>query len=142
MGLRDKKRNQRRVLSRRSAGPKTGEGKDFLPLEGKEQRVREKKQPEEPESTATVLYIGHIPHGFYEDQMQGFFQQFGAVKRVRVARNRKVSFTASQGIRYLCVCFLQPSDLLFGDVFRQGSPSIMDSLSLRTLRWRRLWLMR
>jgi hypothetical protein len=30
MGLRDKKRNQRRVLSRRSAGPKTGEGKDFL----------------------------------------------------------------------------------------------------------------
>ena len=30
MGLRDKKRNQRRVLSRRSAGPNTGEGKDFL----------------------------------------------------------------------------------------------------------------
>ncbi|VAI41248.1 unnamed protein product [Triticum turgidum subsp. durum] len=97
MGLRDKKRNQRRVLSRRSAGPKTGEGKDFLPLEGKEQRVREKKQPEEPESTATVLYIGHIPHGFYEDQMQGFFQQFGAVKRVRVARNRKTGKSKHYG---------------------------------------------
>jgi nucleolar protein 15 len=40
------------------------------PLEGKEKRIKE-KQPEEPENTATVLYIGHIPHGFYEDQMQG-----------------------------------------------------------------------
>jgi nucleolar protein 15 len=30
MGLRDKKRNQKRVLLRHSAGPKTGEGKDFL----------------------------------------------------------------------------------------------------------------
>ena len=97
MGLRDKKRNQRRVLSRRSAGPRTGEGKDFLPLEGKEQRIREKQQPEEPENTATVLYIGHIPHGFYEDQMQGFFQQFGAVKRVRVARNRKTGKSKHYG---------------------------------------------
>ncbi|EMS63551.1 MKI67 FHA domain-interacting nucleolar phosphoprotein-like protein [Triticum urartu] len=97
MGLRDKKRNQRRVLSRRSAGPRTGEGKDFLPLEGKEQRIREKKQAEEPENTATVLYIGHIPHGFYEDQMQGFFQQFGAVKRVRIARNRKTGKSKHYG---------------------------------------------
>jgi len=97
MGVRDKKRNQRRVLSRRSAGPKTGEGKDFLPLEGKEQRIREKKQPEEPENTATVLYIGHIPHGFYEEQMQGFFQQFGAVKRVRIARNRKTGKSKHYG---------------------------------------------
>uniref|UniRef100_A0A8R7K2L1 Uncharacterized protein n=1 Tax=Triticum urartu TaxID=4572 RepID=A0A8R7K2L1_TRIUA len=38
------------------------EGKDFMPLEGKEQRIREKKQPEEPENTAPVLYISHIPH--------------------------------------------------------------------------------
>jgi hypothetical protein len=29
MGMRDKKRNQRRVLSRHSDGPKTGEEKDF-----------------------------------------------------------------------------------------------------------------
>ena len=38
------------------------EGKDFMPLEVKEQRIREKKQPEEPENTAPVLYICHIPH--------------------------------------------------------------------------------
>jgi hypothetical protein len=30
MGMRDKKRNQRRVLARRSAAPRSGDGKDFL----------------------------------------------------------------------------------------------------------------
>jgi nucleolar protein 15 len=39
---------------------------------------------------AGVLYLGHIPHGFYEDQMRGFFSQFGTVSRLRLARNKKV----------------------------------------------------
>ena len=30
MGMRDKKRNQKRVLARRTAAPRAGEGKDFL----------------------------------------------------------------------------------------------------------------
>uniref|UniRef100_A0A0E0E9H1 RRM domain-containing protein n=1 Tax=Oryza meridionalis TaxID=40149 RepID=A0A0E0E9H1_9ORYZ len=98
MGLREKKRNQRRVLARRSAAPRSGEGKDFLPLEERpgKKRVRE-EQPEEPENTSTVLYIGHIPHGFYEEQMQGFFQQFGTVKRLRIARNRKTGKSKHYG---------------------------------------------
>lgn len=36
-----------------------------------------------------VLYLGHIPHGFYEDQMIGFFSQFGELKHLRLSRNRK-----------------------------------------------------
>eukprot|EP00308_Calcidiscus_leptoporus_P001303 CAMPEP_0119377632 /NCGR_PEP_ID=MMETSP1334-20130426/45879_1 /TAXON_ID=127549 /ORGANISM="Calcidiscus leptoporus, Strain RCC1130" /LENGTH=305 /DNA_ID=CAMNT_0007396615 /DNA_START=87 /DNA_END=1004 /DNA_ORIENTATION=+ len=36
-----------------------------------------------------VLYLGHIPHGFYESQMLGFFSQFGHVTRLRLARNKK-----------------------------------------------------
>jgi len=36
-----------------------------------------------------VVYLGHIPHGFYEEQMKGFFTQFGSVSRLRLARNRK-----------------------------------------------------
>ena len=36
-----------------------------------------------------VVYLGHIPHGFYEMQMKGFFTQFGSVSRLRLARNRK-----------------------------------------------------
>ena len=36
-----------------------------------------------------VVYLAHIPHGFYEEQMKGFFTQFGTVTRLRLARNRK-----------------------------------------------------
>ena len=36
-----------------------------------------------------VVYLGHIPHGFYEEQMRGFFSQFGTVCRLRLARNKK-----------------------------------------------------
>ena len=38
-----------------------------------------------------TLYVGRIPHGFYEDEMKEYFTQFGDVTKVRLARNRKVS---------------------------------------------------
>ena len=31
-----------------------------------------------------VVYISHIPHGFYEKQMQQFFTQFGSVTNLRL----------------------------------------------------------
>ena len=40
--------------------------------------------------TPGVIYLGHIPHGFYEDQIQGFFSQFGTVNKVRLSRSKKV----------------------------------------------------
>ncbi|CAG9462341.1 unnamed protein product [Pedinophyceae sp. YPF-701] len=40
-------------------------------------------------SRSRVLYIGHLPHGFYEDQLLGYFSQFGRVTRVRVSRAKK-----------------------------------------------------
>ncbi|KDD76310.1 hypothetical protein H632_c274p2 [Helicosporidium sp. ATCC 50920] len=36
-----------------------------------------------------VVYLGHIPHGFYEDQMRDYFSQFGTVNKVRLSRNKK-----------------------------------------------------
>ncbi|KAK9429833.1 hypothetical protein V1505DRAFT_373131 [Lipomyces doorenjongii] len=36
-----------------------------------------------------VLYIGRIPHGFYESQMRGYFSQFGDILRLRLSRNKK-----------------------------------------------------
>ena len=38
---------------------------------------------------SSVVYLGHVPHGFYEDQMRSFFTQFGAVRRLRLSRNKK-----------------------------------------------------
>lgn len=37
-----------------------------------------------------VVYLGHLPHGFYEEELRGFFSQFGKVVRVKVSRSRKV----------------------------------------------------
>jgi len=80
---------------------------DFWPLEGNNvnqvQTVPIKKQAQEKYPIAsekkkpTVLYIGHIPHGFFEDQMRGFFSQFGAIKRLRIARNRKTGKSKHYG---------------------------------------------
>ncbi|KAF9310367.1 MKI67 FHA domain-interacting nucleolar phosphoprotein [Podila horticola] len=36
-----------------------------------------------------VVYLGRIPHGFYEEQMQAYFTQFGKVLRLRLSRNKK-----------------------------------------------------
>lgn len=36
-----------------------------------------------------VVYIKHLPHGFYEEQLRGYFSQFGAITRLRLARSTK-----------------------------------------------------
>lgn len=38
---------------------------------------------------SSVVYVGHLPRGFYEREMRKFFKQFGDVKRLRLARARK-----------------------------------------------------
>jgi RNA recognition motif-containing protein len=43
-----------------------------------------------------IVYIGHIPHGFYEEQMNEYFQQFGTVTRVRVSRSKKVCISLNK----------------------------------------------
>jgi len=37
-----------------------------------------------------VIFLSHIPHGFYEKQMKEYFTQFGDVTRLRLSRNKKV----------------------------------------------------
>ncbi|CAI9781454.1 unnamed protein product [Fraxinus pennsylvanica] len=43
---------------------------------------------EERDYKAIMLYIGRIPHGFYDNGMEDFFNQFGTIKRLQIARNR------------------------------------------------------
>lgn len=40
-------------------------------------------------SSRTVIKLNNIPHGFYEQQMQKYFSQFGTVKNVLVIRSNK-----------------------------------------------------
>ncbi|XP_042487104.1 uncharacterized RNA-binding protein C1827.05c-like [Macadamia integrifolia] len=64
------------------------EDADFLPLGGGPGR-KLPAQEVPVDNNATVLYIGRIPHGFYEEEMEGFFKQFGTIKRLRISRNKK-----------------------------------------------------
>ena len=61
----------------------------------KKRAAAEKKQSIEDKKTkhaaavSTVVYLGHIPHGFYEKEISNFFGQFGEVKRVKLFRSEK-----------------------------------------------------
>jgi len=46
-----------------------------------------------------VVYVGHVPHGFYEFQMRRYFEQYGDVTRVRLSRDRKAG--ASKGYAFV-----------------------------------------
>ena len=35
------------------------------------------------------MYIGHLPHGFYENEIRSYFSQFGRVMKLRLARSVK-----------------------------------------------------
>ncbi len=47
----------------------------------------------------SVVYLGHVPHGFFEEQMRAFFAQFGGVKHVRLSRSKKTA--KSRGFAFL-----------------------------------------
>ncbi|CAN0905753.1 MKI67 FHA domain-interacting nucleolar phosphoprotein [Linum grandiflorum] len=71
---------------------------DFLPLEGgRGRKIPEEKPLESITAKPTVLYIGRIPHGFYETEMEAYFSQFGKIKRFRIARNRKTGKSKHYG---------------------------------------------
>ncbi|KAG6668897.1 uncharacterized RNA-binding protein C1827.05c [Carya illinoinensis] len=90
MGIKAKKvmkKKLKKASSHFSVSARKNEAPDFLPLEGGPGRKIPEQKP--PEDKVTVLYIGRIPHGFYEKEMEGFFSQFGKIKRLRIARNKK-----------------------------------------------------
>ncbi|KAH0554904.1 ribosome biogenesis protein 15-like [Cotesia glomerata] len=50
--------------------------------------TKSKSADSEIEKERGVVYIGHLPHGFYEEQMRVFFSKFGEVTNVRVSRSK------------------------------------------------------
>ncbi|THH00203.1 hypothetical protein EW026_g2264 [Hermanssonia centrifuga] len=46
------------------------------------------KAKRKPTEDRGVIYLGRIPHGFYEVQMKSYFSQFGDVSRLRLSRNK------------------------------------------------------
>ncbi|KAL2863090.1 uncharacterized protein BJX67DRAFT_364761 [Aspergillus lucknowensis] len=50
-------------------------------------KLQKQHKAEATEEPGTV-YVGRIPHGFYEHQMRSYFSQFGEITRLRLSRNR------------------------------------------------------
>ena len=57
-----------------------------------------RKQQNKKEQSRTI-YLGHIPHGFYEKEMEGFFSQFGVVTNLRLSRSKRTG--ASKGYAFI-----------------------------------------
>jgi nucleolar protein 15 len=64
---------------------------DEIPKLGKKLKKKAKKAAEKSSASGKpgVVYIGRIPHGFYEQEMKQYFSQFGSIKNLRLSRNRK-----------------------------------------------------
>jgi hypothetical protein len=102
-------------------------------------------------AAGAVVYLGHIPHGFYEEQMKGFFSQFGLVNRIHLARNRKVRAGPTDlagALRPARRCSHRPpsradahADFRLSAValLRRAPRSTTPSSSLRTRRLRPSW---
>ncbi|KAI0787968.1 hypothetical protein C8Q74DRAFT_647087 [Fomes fomentarius] len=62
-----------------------------LPTIAKDDAVVKKKLEKakrKPTGDRGVIFLGRLPHGFYEDQMRAYFSQFGSVTRLRLSRNK------------------------------------------------------
>lgn len=60
--------------------------------------IQKKRKPVQAVKSITgLVYVGHIPHGFYEEEMTEYFKQFGKVNRVRVARSRNTGKSRGYG---------------------------------------------
>lgn len=44
-----------------------------------------------------MIFISHLPHGFYEDQLKNYFKQFGKVTNVKVCRSNKTGRSKGYG---------------------------------------------
>lgn len=78
------------------------EKKEARKLRRKVRQLRSKGElpTEEREFTETgVMYLGHIPHGFYEKEMHGYFSQYGEITRLRLSRSKKTA--RSRGFAFI-----------------------------------------
>ncbi|KAH8067710.1 RNA binding-protein [Aureococcus anophagefferens] len=67
------------------------------PKLGRKAKKRAAAERREREEKSRVIYIGHIPDGFFEDQMRGFFGQFGEVTNLRISRSKKTGNSKGYG---------------------------------------------
>lgn len=78
-----------------------------------------------------VIYIGRIPHGFYEDELRKYFSQFGEITRLRLSRNRKTGNSKHYGF----IEFSDRSTMRDGYLLRASGRKENDALSPGSSCW-------
>ncbi|KAG0140860.1 hypothetical protein CROQUDRAFT_674424 [Cronartium quercuum f. sp. fusiforme G11] len=69
-----------------------------LPKATKRQKAKEPTdKAESAVDNSGVVYLGRIPHGFHEEEMTQYFNQFGETRRVRLSRNRRTGRSKHYG---------------------------------------------
>lgn len=66
-------------------GQDVGEVPKISKKEKKALKAAASAEKEEP----GVIYIGRLPHGFYEHELKSYFSQFGPIRNLRLSRNKK-----------------------------------------------------
>lgn len=94
------------------------------------------EQPEDGPSTSApssepsrVVYLGHIPHGFYEKQLKEYFSQFGKVTKVRLSRSKK----SGKSKHYAFLEFASPEVAAIASEAMDGYMLFTQKLSSRVL---------
>ncbi|XP_053603385.1 MKI67 FHA domain-interacting nucleolar phosphoprotein-like [Plodia interpunctella] len=68
-------------------------------------KIKEGKSKKRKIKERGLVYLAHVPHGFYENEMTQYFKQFGMVTNVRVIRSKRTG--NSKG--YAFVEFKEPT---------------------------------
>eukprot|EP01064_Diplonema_japonicum_P035478 TRINITY_DN7717_c0_g1_i1.p1 TRINITY_DN7717_c0_g1~~TRINITY_DN7717_c0_g1_i1.p1 ORF type:complete len:266 (+),score=63.94 TRINITY_DN7717_c0_g1_i1:52-798(+) len=63
---------------------------------GKKKKIQKERRVVKDKKNG-VLYIGHIPHGYYEGPMRTFLSQYGKIKRLRLSRSKKSGASKGYG---------------------------------------------
>lgn len=50
-----------------------------------------------PPRPGCVVYVGRLPHGFYEAELRAYFSQFGSLSRLRISRNPRTGASRHYG---------------------------------------------
>ena len=85
--------NRKNTKKKQKQKPKGEEGKSsFIALKdgaGAEKALEKAKKAPPYSERRAVIYVSHLPHGFYEKELRQYLGQFGAVTNLRLGRSRK-----------------------------------------------------
>lgn len=100
-------------------------GQDVGEIPKSSKKAKKEAKKSSGDEKPGVVYVGRIPHGFYEHEMRQYFSQFGEITRLRLSRNKRTG--ASKHFAFVefadestagVVAKTMDNYLLFGHVLR------------------------